>query len=63
MNSDHTEYEGSVLNIDKASVRTKLASLGAELVAKIIIVAMYLIQSQPLRAGGLDCELMVKRPS
>lgn len=34
MNSDHTEYEGRILNIDGISVRKKLADLGAGLVAK-----------------------------
>ena len=34
MNNDHTEYEGRVLNIDKASVQQRLTDLGAGLVAK-----------------------------
>lgn len=34
MADDHTEYEGRVLNIDKASVQQRLTDLGAKLVAK-----------------------------
>lgn len=34
MADDHTEYEGRVLNVDKASVQQRLTDLGAKLVAK-----------------------------
>lgn len=34
MADDHTEYEGRVLNIDKASIQQRLTDLGANLVAK-----------------------------
>ena len=67
MADDHTEYEGRVLNVDKASVQQRLTDLGAELVAKKNY-RRYVFNTMPavknrwvrLRTDGQKTKLTVK---